>query len=282
MKHLICNRRQAFTLIELLVVIAIIAILAAILFPVFAQAKAAAKQSMCLSNIRQVGLASIMYSDDFDDTYPAILPTQAPINGGGSWTRPYDTMLQPYVKNDGIFGCPSDSPTWPGYDESAFWDGSYYTKQVKRSYAIIGNIFTAQGGQLAPDPNTGIGIGSYGTDSTGRTTSQFDQPADTLAYLEDWINFNGSDDSWMGLLDGSAFINCDFREIPGRKYPSTAPSDQLPCPAGYTYAYQPTGGHTNGLNYVFVDGHAKLQTYGQVRSNDFFLFKASKPTDVSN
>jgi prepilin-type N-terminal cleavage/methylation domain-containing protein/prepilin-type processing-associated H-X9-DG protein len=270
----------AFTLIELLVVIAIIAILAAILFPVFAQAKAAAKQSQCLSNIRQIGLASFMYQNDFDDTYPPILPTQPPINGGGSWTRPYDTMISPYVKNDAIYFCPSDTANWPGYQQGDFWDGSYWSKEKKRSYGIIGNIFTSQGGLNAVDPNTGLGIGYYSDTATGRTSTQFDAPASTLAFLEDWLNFDGSDDSWMGALNGSAFVNCDARELPGRIYPSTAPADQLPCPSEYGYAYQPKLGHTSGTNYSFADGHTKLMNYGQVRGNDFYMFKASKPTQT--
>jgi len=89
------NIRKGFTLIELLVVIAIIAILAAILFPVFAQAKEAAKKTACLSNMKQVGLANMMYSNDFDDLY-----SQSEYGGNGAgphitWT----TTIYPYIKN---------------------------------------------------------------------------------------------------------------------------------------------------------------------------------------
>src|SRR5580700_10346753 len=71
------QKKKAFTLIELLVVIAIIAILAAILFPVFAQAKAAAKKTVCLSNGNQIGIALMLYLNDFDDTYPQEHPSSS-------------------------------------------------------------------------------------------------------------------------------------------------------------------------------------------------------------
>lgn len=274
------TNRRGFTLIELLVVIAIIAILAAILFPVFAQAKAAAKQTQCLSNIRQIGLAALMYENDFDDTYPSVLPVQPPINGGGNWYRPFDTMISPYIKNDQIFFCPNDNNAWPGFDPSVWWDGSYYAKEEKRSYGIIGNIYTVQGGLNAPDPNTGIGVGIYSPDSYGRTSSAFDEPANTLAFTEVFLDLESYPDSWMGEFEGSGFINCDTGKLPGRRYPSSAPADQLPCPAGYFWQYQPKPYHAAGENFSFADGHAKLLNFDQVRTNDFFMFKASKPTQV--
>ncbi len=96
-----------FTLIELLVVIAIIAVLAAILFPVFAQARAKARQAFCASNIRQMGLAVTMYNQDFDERMP-MAATTVP-----SPTPPYYTFLNwhdfvdPYVRNKQIWNCPS-------------------------------------------------------------------------------------------------------------------------------------------------------------------------------
>jgi prepilin-type N-terminal cleavage/methylation domain-containing protein/prepilin-type processing-associated H-X9-DG protein len=96
--------RRGFTLIELLVVIAIIAILAAILFPVFAKAREKARQSACLSNVKQLGLAMLQYAQDYDETYPpayCVLPTV-----------PWPQLLQPYVKNTQITVCPSDKDVW--------------------------------------------------------------------------------------------------------------------------------------------------------------------------
>lgn len=133
------NRRNGFTLIELLVVIAIIAILAAILFPVFAQARSKARQTSCLSNLKQVGVGIYMYAQDYDE----MLPGNTPLNINGlsdprwpapavtahsagfsepyGWNQPYDPAnvgtyriwardIQPYIKNLQIFHCPETRP----------------------------------------------------------------------------------------------------------------------------------------------------------------------------
>jgi len=129
--------KRGFTLIELLVVIAIIAILAAILFPVFAQARASARTAVCLSNLKQVGLSVMMYTNDYDEAFPlsTISGMTAPANHGGtlvayaSWKH----LCQPYAKNLQIMWCPDslanftniyDPNTlipavgWPGYEFS--------------------------------------------------------------------------------------------------------------------------------------------------------------------
>lgn len=105
--------RGGFTLIELLVVIAIIAILASILFPVFARAREKARESACMSNLRQIGLALRMYSDDHDELLPMAadfptagpIPTTSDVSLGGVSLR---DVLHPYTKNNQIFRCPSD------------------------------------------------------------------------------------------------------------------------------------------------------------------------------
>src|SRR5687767_7475687 len=98
--------RRGFTLIELLVVIAILAILAAILFPVFAQAREKSRQASCFSNLKQIGLAYHMYAQDHDE---AIVPG-ANHNARYKETDPrcwWYGLLEPYVKNEGVFRCPS-------------------------------------------------------------------------------------------------------------------------------------------------------------------------------
>src|SRR4051812_20006407 len=109
---------RGFTLIELLVVIAIIAILAAIPFPVFAQARDKARQAACVSNAHQISLAIYQYAQDYDErivptrfTTPG--PAQGTCNGAGRLS-PWSVTVQPYVKNTGVFKCPSDGVTAVG------------------------------------------------------------------------------------------------------------------------------------------------------------------------
>ena len=112
--------RRGFTLIELLVVIAIIAILAAILFPVFARAREKARQTSCLSNVKQIALATLMYAEDYDETYPpALIET-----GGGLYVIPQ--LLHPYIRNQQIWICPSDRQgSVETSSVAATWDISY-------------------------------------------------------------------------------------------------------------------------------------------------------------
>ena len=112
--------RRGFTLIELLVVIAIIAILAAILFPVFARAREKARQTSCLSNVKQIALGVMMYAQDYDERLPyrylnsgvggSIQYPGGGTSGGMIWPMP----VYPYVKNITLFDCPSDPYKWSG------------------------------------------------------------------------------------------------------------------------------------------------------------------------
>ena len=106
---LLAPKRRGFTLIELLVVIAIIAILAAILFPVFAQARAKARQTACLSNEKQMGNALMMYAQDYDETLPMTVyyPWCGNITPSALNNPVWIDMLLPYVKNTQVFTCPS-------------------------------------------------------------------------------------------------------------------------------------------------------------------------------
>ncbi len=117
------RKRTGFTLIELLVVIAIIAILAAILFPVFARARENARRSSCLSNTKQLGLAVMQYSQDYDEKLPSSY------DGGPTiWIQ----QITPYVKSNQLFFCPSDSKSNPSATASSGnvsygWNYAYLT-----------------------------------------------------------------------------------------------------------------------------------------------------------
>jgi|LSQX01.1.fsa_nt_gb prepilin-type N-terminal cleavage/methylation domain-containing protein/prepilin-type processing-associated H-X9-DG protein len=119
------RRTNGFTLIELLVVIAIIAILAAILFPVFARAREKARQSACSSNVKQLQLGVLMYAQDYDER----LPNEATGNAAGDTT--WRAMIYPYVKNAQLFVCPSHTPAAPVFDGR--WDDQI---TYSASYAI--------------------------------------------------------------------------------------------------------------------------------------------------
>ena len=136
--------RQGFTLIELLVVIAIIAILAAILFPVFARARENARRSSCQSNLKQLGLGIIQYTQDYDEKYPSgEMGYNNP--GTGAVQATWDTVVQPYIKSSQIIVCPSDSA---GTSPPA--GHPIYGANAKRSYSAIHQVFGNLGANQQP------------------------------------------------------------------------------------------------------------------------------------
>jgi prepilin-type N-terminal cleavage/methylation domain-containing protein/prepilin-type processing-associated H-X9-DG protein len=156
------SRSRGFTLIELLVVIAIIAILAAILFPVFAKAREKARQSSCLSNVKQVGLGLLMYTQDYDEKFVITGATDmaAWVTAGNHYSVWY-RAIQPYVKNTQLFVCPSDSSktsakwdinggTW---NESTTAAGAWY---FPLSYGVDHNMNQASMGLIQYPSETGM------------------------------------------------------------------------------------------------------------------------------
>jgi prepilin-type N-terminal cleavage/methylation domain-containing protein/prepilin-type processing-associated H-X9-DG protein len=232
------QRRNAFTLIELLVVIAIIAILAAILFPVFAQAREKARQTSCLSNIKQIGLGLLMYAQDYDEQFPRAdySVTPPPLNPAATGTfagrinhYKWQAWVLPYIKNTQIFFCPSrtrDDLAWSGNGEIK---GNGYAMNL----SISGRPLTVSPG--AQNPGF-LGGGLVGLETPSETW--------LLMELRNQISF-----SYCGGP------SCGVDGVP--LYPA-ARQDQWA-------AYLTPGGvvnkqnapHSDGFNFCYGDGHAK-------------------------
>ena len=144
------KRNSAFTLIELLVVIAIIAILAAILFPVFARARENARRSSCQSNLKQIGIGILQYTQDYDEKFPRsrvsgiALPANPPANPNpvaSQTDAPWHVVVQPYIKSYQVFKCPSNTST------------ATHT----RSNGLVPISYVSNGGGTEAEDNTNFG-----------------------------------------------------------------------------------------------------------------------------
>jgi prepilin-type N-terminal cleavage/methylation domain-containing protein/prepilin-type processing-associated H-X9-DG protein len=233
------SSNKAFTLIELLVVISIIALLAAVLFPVFAQAREKARQTSCLSNLRQIGSAVQMYADDYDETViPAMVRATPPATGLVTW--PF--LLQPYVKSgattatsgmepSGVMACPSysDAKIIKAADE-CYSPGAY------------NGVFPA----LQYHAHYGIGIGiTTPADYCGTK----DAPSYKYAGSEA-RSTNPANHRIMRLADAartaeSAIIQDGFTGVAA--FGST----------GVMMGCESAAAHVSGGNIAFLDGHAK-------------------------
>ncbi|MFN3653609.1 MAG: DUF1559 domain-containing protein [Armatimonadota bacterium] len=228
--------RRGFTLIELLVVIAIIAILAAILFPVFAQAREAARKASCSSNLKQIGMALLMYVQDYDEVYPNRRSGDA-ANPNGTDTLSWRTLIHPYMKNTQILTCPSNP------DKNTLSRDNDPPTAFGISYGCNFNWGANQ--NTEPDPFASMGKGVFGNQNApGVHMSMIDSPAQTIAVMEMYrvpfvnfvVDFVGG--AWTDPATGRSY----------RYYENTL----------FT-------GHSGRSNYLFADGHVKAlkpsQTY---------------------
>lgn len=235
--------RNAFTLIELLVVIAIIGILAALLFPVFAQAKEAAKRTVCLSDTNQTGLAFVMYATDYDDMTPSVWQdfTNTPTTVTDFWQ-----LVQPYCKSVGLFFCPDNLKTGCGAAEGAI-------------DAAPGGRCIGYGSNWGPMQSFQAGTtegGLYGPfviDSTvnrewasGVSLSTIVSTANTFAFGD------CSDEPWYTVSMGSilsSFSNDGPRLTSTRQLPHGGTFSMAWCD-GHAKAVRWLAGTTNGAGFV--------------------------------
>ncbi len=189
------SRRKGFTLIELLVVIAIIAILAAILFPVFARARDRARQASCMSNLRQIGTAILMYCQDYDETMP---PWE--MRPGGFRVRGDYDLLEPYTMNEQLFVCPSGSysSNWHNRHLNLPEGEGFWMSHVRTSYNAV-RAYAGRG--LGPTP-------MGGRDFAPAALAEIIRPAETILMLE-------ARTTNLGYPDRYGFCNDTFEPIGG-------------------------------------------------------------------
>ena len=212
------SSRKGFTLIELLVVIAIIAILAAILFPVFAQARGKARQAACLSNCRQISTAVEMYQQDWDNWFPSC-------HSGA-----YYILVQPYIKNSDVWRCPSGYGTYTVSREHI--DGS------TQSWGIV------KVGLLVNGDVVGGGWGM-----PHRNATVVSEPASTvlMADNDNWAPADGKLGAWTGQIAASAWT--DTTHVRGWNTRWAADTVHKNSRLGAK--------HNGGGNFIFVDGHVR-------------------------
>ena len=230
------KQAKAFTLIELLVVIAIIAILAAILFPVFAQAKAAAKKTQSLSNIKQLTLSATMYSNDFDDMVVAN-GEPLPENDGG-WQKTWMVHVQPYMKNMDILRDPSDS------HEIEANTGPRY------SYWANGIFGWGNGWEFRGMVNFSRGWAGI----SARNSTEVTQPAETIFFATrtkphpNQSRLHGAFSPWHGIITIIDGVD-NGQVLPGQRDCWGAPDPTYKGLIDETYSGQSA--------FAFADGHAK-------------------------
>ncbi len=221
-----CSRiRRGFTLIELLVVVAIIAILAAILFPVFGRARENARRSSCQSNLKQLGLALTQYVQDYDERFPWSNRTNAADYGAGTLRNP-GQLLDSYVKNRQIWRCPSDTVNSAAVNNSYFTVSYIYNDHYLNKYLSSGSR-TRTGSATEP-----------------RHIAEIRNVSEVMYFADSW----DANPHFLYNLKHDAAGEA-FRKITGNPF---------------TTVENVKNGHLGGGNFLYVDGHVKWMNSGKM------------------
>jgi prepilin-type N-terminal cleavage/methylation domain-containing protein/prepilin-type processing-associated H-X9-DG protein len=284
------NTHRGFTLIELLVVIAIIAILAAILFPVFSRARENARRTSCLSNMKQLGLGIMQYTQDYDEKYPQAYFYKNDNNGDAGYVH-WSGSVSPYLKSEQLFVCPSDRnggmpPTNP-YDEtrSAAPNGRDW-QAARVSYTANSALIPRK--RRSADPANTVALAAVDTPAEVIMVAEFNNHAGCI---------NDTSNAGTG---GGGFVNKSHRSMNGymttggAAWKGEAAADFAGPVAAVTMqraqqgfnactasgygggevhiVYGDPEKHLGGNNYVFADGHAKWHKLEQTLNPNNFLW----------
>lgn len=286
------NTRKGFTLIELLVVIAIIAILAAILFPVFAQAREKARSAQCISNQKQIGTGIMMYTQDYDEHYPQAYWYKNDAGDGAGYVQ-WSGSIFPYIKNAQVFVCPSHRS-----------GGMIPTNPHDPSYGTTQNGLDSQAPRISYTANAALLPRKRRTIDPANVISQaaLDQTASTImiaemtdveACINDTSNQTStgfknkshrSTNAFMADASGTAWKGQDFGQFPPNLNavyavtPQVAEAAMAACRApGYSgglahITYVSPDRHSGGTDYIFADGHAKWMKLAATLDPNNFLW----------
>jgi prepilin-type N-terminal cleavage/methylation domain-containing protein len=259
--------RRGFTLIELLVVIAIIAILAAILFPVFAQARAKARQASCTSNVKQLSLSFMMYVQDYDENYPFWSWGPSSDVGGcsgpscGHFESVWFNAIYPYVKNAGVYKCPSTN------DNSTIMQNNMWAWTT-----IPFATTTPNNGIVQPLWNATISYGmsepleqgyAFGNGISPTTLAAVPKPAETLmiADCNNGLTAEAPPTSATDPVGQQLIGRVAYPNAPANCWSVTATcgaaQDNPASQPGFPAVFDSQARHSGGDLIGFADGHAK-------------------------